>query len=298
MSVRQGVEFYVLLPVAMGVFLAMANAGLQEFQSVGYHFLYMTMFSTLSWGCYGLASKLVSLVLRPWQPSLLLVLLVGHVVGGFGLWWPLRDLLNLGFEDYLRPGSAFGPFWPPPKDNLIQYIAITAQGTVWWLLANWVDFRYRRVPRFGFVPPDRRWFDAEQVPVAADDTEESGQLDHQEADPAPARPRLIARLPEKLQTAEVIALEAAEHYTKVYTTAGSTLLRLRFSDAILEIEPRPQSGIRVHRSFWINRHAVERVVHSGRRMTVKLRSGLEVPVSRSYRQHVQTALSGRISSQV
>ncbi|MCL4776525.1 MAG: LytTR family transcriptional regulator [Gammaproteobacteria bacterium] len=287
MGVRQIVEFYLLLPVIVGIFFGAASAGFQEFRTIGHRLAYMTVFSVISWGCYGLGAKLASLVLRPWRPSLLLVLVAGNVIGGFGLWWPLRDLLNSAFQPYLLPGSSFGPFWPPPSNNLGPYVAITLQGFVWWLLANWLDFRYRRVPRFGFVPPDRLQPGPRPEPTNAGQAEISRQQDRQETDAGRALPRLLARLPEKLQTAEILALEAEEHYTKVYTTAGRTLLLLRFSDAILEMDPQP--GLQVHRSFWVSRHAVDRVVNAGRRMTVRLQGGLEIPVSRSYRQQVQAA---------
>lgn len=275
-------EFYLLLPTAVGAFLGAASIGFQEFLSVGHHMAYMVVFGILSWVCYGLGAKLASLVLRPWQPSLLVVLLVGNVAGGFGLWWPLRDLVNLGFESFLAPGASFGPFWPPPADNLGRYIAITLQGVAWWVLANWLDFRYRHVPRFGFVPPLPPASRA--VPTTAPDAADRA------GNPVPAgasAPRLVARLPGELQSAEIIALEAEEHYTKVHTSAGPVLLLLRFADAIAEMEPQP--GLQVHRSFWISRQAVERVVRSGRRTSIQMRGGLEVPVSRSFRLQARAA---------
>jgi hypothetical protein len=282
MTLRQLFQFFILVPVAVGLSLGAASVGFQQFVTVGHHMTYMVAFAVLSWICYGLGAKLTSLVLRPWHPRLLLVLVAGHIVGGFGLWWSLRDLLNLGFESYLAPGSSFGPFWPPPKDNLGQYVAISLQGMAWWVFANWVDFRYRRVPRFGFAP-------------SSPPTRESGHLDSgvaaNEASPDPARtvavPRLAVRLPEELQVGEILALEAEEHYTKVHTSAGNALLLLRFSDAIAEMEPL--SGLQVHRSFWVSHAAVERLERIGRRTVIRLRGGGEIPVSRSYRLQVRDA---------
>jgi len=279
MNLRQMLEFYVLLPTAVGAFLGAASIGFQEFLTIGHHMAYMVVFAILSWACYGLAAKLSSVVLSPWQPSLLLVLLVGHLAGGFGLWWPLRDLVNLGFESFLAPGASFGPFWPPPAENLGRYSAITLQGVAWWMLANWLDFRFRRVPRFGFVPPAPGTARMAE-PVAA------GEAAGPEVT-AGAAPRLAGRLPQELQAAEIIALEAEEHYTKVHTSAGAALLLLRFSDAIAEMASQP--GLQVHRSFWISRQAVERVVRSGRRTTIQMRGGLEVPVSRSFRLQARAA---------
>lgn len=267
-------QFFFLVPVVVGLSLGAASIGFQQFASIGHHMVYMMVFALLSWICYGLGSKLTSLVLQPWQPPLLLVLVIGHVVGGFGAWWPLRDLVNLGFEGYLAPGSSFGPFWPPPEGDIPRYLAISLQGMAWWVFANWVDFRYRRVPRFGFVPAP---LPARPAPVARDVAPE----------PAPPVARLAARLPEELQGSEILALEAEEHYTKVHTSGGKTLLLLRFSDAIAEMEPQP--GLQVHRSFWVSRAAVEEVYRLGRRTAIRLRDGTEIPVSRSYRLAVQQA---------
>jgi hypothetical protein len=247
--------------------------------TVGHHMAYAALFSVLSWVCYAVGSKLMSWVLRPWHPPLLVVLLVGHVVGGFALWWPARDVLNGFFAPYLAPGSAFGPFWPPPVDGVGSYVAITLQGIAWWLLANWLDWRYRHVPRFGFPAPA-----APPAAVAAAPASPA-------TDPAPGsvagEPRLCNRLPANLKGAEVYALEAEEHYTKIHTSKGNTLLLMRFSDAIVEMDPQP--GLQVHRSFWVSRKAVERVARVDQRWVVRLRGGLEIPVSRSYRVTVQSA---------
>jgi hypothetical protein len=267
-------QFYFILPVVVGLSLGAASVGFQQFVTVAHHMVYMMVFAVLSWLCYGLGTRLTSLVLQPWQPSLLLVLVLGHVVGGFGAWWPLRDLVNLGFEGYLAPGSSFGPFWPPPEGDVPRYLAISLQGMAWWVFANWVDFRYRRVPRFGFAPAPVR------TRALADDLGPAPA-------PKPTIPRLAARLPEELQGSEILALEAEEHYTKVHTEGGKTLLLLRFSDAIAEMEPQP--GLQVHRSFWVSRAAVEQVYRLGRRSAIRLRDGTEIPVSRSYRLAVQQA---------
>lgn len=279
MSTRQAVEFFVILPLALGVFLGAARIGAQEFRTIGHHMAYSALFSVLSWACYAVGAKVMSWVLRPWRPPLLVVLLVGNVVGGFALWWPARDLLNSFFVPYLVPGSQFGSFWPPPVDNLGAYIAITLQGIAWWLLANWLDWRYRHVPRFGFPAPAPAVAAPPPVPASL------------ATDPAPApasgEPRLGNRLPANLKGAEIYALEAEEHYTKIHTSKGNTLLLMRFSDAIVEMDPQP--GLQVHRSFWVSRKAVERVARVEQRWVVRLRGGLEIPVSRSYRVTVQSA---------
>ncbi len=298
MSLLQAFQFFLLLPLCMGIFLGAARIGAQQFVTVGHHIAYATFFAVLSWLCYGIGAKCIAWVLRPWRPPLMVVLLVGHIAGGFALWWPLRDVLNAGFEAFLRPGSVFAPFWPPPAENLGSWVAFSIQGIAWWLLANWGDFRYRRVPRFGFVPPAPATPAAPPLPVAPAASEPTappampaaaagaGNAAPGAAPPA-AGPRLRLRLPAHLRSGEIQALEAEEHYTKVHTSRGNTLLLMRFSDAIAEMAPQP--GLQVHRSFWVSRQAVERVARVDRRWVVQLKGGFEIPVSRSYRVLVQSA---------
>jgi len=286
MRPREIFEFFVLLPFGLGLFLGAARIGAQQFETVGHHMAYASLFSGFSWVCYAAGSKVMSWLLRPWKPSLLAVLLMGHIVGGFALWWPARDVLNHAFEPFLLPGSSFGPFWPPPPGGLGSYVAISLQGIAWWLLANWADFRYRRVPRFGFAPSPVPVTPG-NLPAAAPAVAASPAPASSPPAPAAGDPRLAARLPANLRGGEIWALEAEEHYTKIHTSKGNTLLLMRFSDAIAEMNPQP--GLQVHRSFWVSRRAVERVARVEKRWVVQLKGGLEIPVSRSYRVTVQSA---------
>jgi hypothetical protein len=295
MRPREIFEFFVLLPFGLGLFLGAARIGSQQFETVGHQMAYACLLSGFSWACYGIGSKVTSWLLRPWQPPLLAVLFIGIIVGGFTLWWPLRDVLNVAFEPFLMPGSRFAEFWPPPADDLGGYVAISLQGMAWWMLANWLDFRYRRVPRFGFAPTTAP-VTADTHPVAAPPptadpiataTNVPGSGASGSAGPTTDTPRLAGRLPANLRGGEIWALEAEEHYTKIHTSKGNTLLLMRFSDAIGEMDPQP--GLQVHRSFWVSRKAVERVARVDKRWVVQLRGGLEIPVSRSYRFTVQSA---------
>lgn len=95
---------------------------------------------------------------------------------------------------------------------------------------------------------------------------------------APAQaPRLLARLPARLGS-EVLALEMEDHYVRVHTAAGNTLLLMRLRDAIAELDG--VEGRQVHRSWWVARSAVTNVESEGRGLRLLLRNGLVVPVPR------------------
>lgn len=276
-------QFFFLLPVGLGLFLGAGAIGPHQFITIGHNIAYSTLSLALSWACYGLGSKLAGAALRPWHPSLWVVLLTGFVVGGFGLWAPLRDLLAAGFEPFLQPGSEFRPFWPPPRDNLGAYIIMSLQTAAGWLLLNWLDFRFRHVPRFGFVPPASKPKFSESGVAAGDDGGPAASPDTTPSGP----PRLSERLPEDLRDADIYALEAEEHYTKIHTSKGNTLVLIRFSDAIAEMAPQP--GLQVHRSFWVSRNNVEQLTRTGKRLMLHVQGNLKIPVSRSYRVSVMNA---------
>ena len=104
--------------------------------------------------------------------------------------------------------------------------------------------------------------------------------------PAREPGRFLARLPEKLGR-DVVCLSMADHYVEVFTTLGSTLILMRLSDAIAELEEA--DGLRVHRSHWVARkHVVGAVRRSGRTF-LKLTGGHEIPVSRRHLADVRAA---------
>lgn len=91
----------------------------------------------------------------------------------------------------------------------------------------------------------------------------------------------------------LIALEAQEHYVRVYTDQGSELVLYRFGDAVTELEAIGY-GIQVHRSFFVAPDAIQEIERSGKSFTLRMQNGLEIPVSQSYRGIV-TRIHGRTS---
>ena len=103
--------------------------------------------------------------------------------------------------------------------------------------------------------------------------------------PAPGA-RFLDRLPEKLGR-DLVYLKTADHYVEAVTTAGSTLVLMRFVDAVAELDGA--GGLRVHRSYWVARHHVEGAARRSGRTTLRLTGGHEVPVSRTYMAAVRAA---------
>jgi len=104
-------------------------------------------------------------------------------------------------------------------------------------------------------------------------------IQHRRPRAAPAEAASFAKaLPPELG-AQVVALAAEDHYLRVYTERGDSLIHHRFSDAVRELD---DAGVQVHRSWWVARGAVERVEREGDRHILVLRGGVRAPVSRTF----------------
>ena len=93
--------------------------------------------------------------------------------------------------------------------------------------------------------------------------------------------RFADRLPLPMRSANIIALEAEDHYLRVHLEEGrSVLILMRLSDAIAELPA--DTGAQTHRSWWVAKDAVRCVTKADGRATLALEGPLEVPVSRSF----------------
>lgn len=77
----------------------------------------------------------------------------------------------------------------------------------------------------------------------------------------------------------VLALQMEDHYVRVHTNAGSALHLMPMTRAIEAVAPL--DGLRVHRSWWVARHAVRQVDGPARAMRLTLSNGVTAPISRS-----------------
>lgn len=76
----------------------------------------------------------------------------------------------------------------------------------------------------------------------------------------------------------LVALEMEDHYVRAHSPGASALILLRMRDA--EAELAGVDGLRIHRSWWVARDAIERVVRTGRNYRLQLMGGIEAPVAR------------------
>ena len=87
---------------------------------------------------------------------------------------------------------------------------------------------------------------------------------------------------------DVIYANVSGHYLHVVTTAGTCLVLMRLSDAVLALG---DLGMQVHRSYWVAHRHVDGVIQRGQRTLLRLTGSHEIPVSRTHLASVRAALA-------
>lgn len=87
---------------------------------------------------------------------------------------------------------------------------------------------------------------------------------------------------------DVIYANVSGHYLHVVTTAGTCLVLMRLSDAVLALG---DVGMQVHRSYWVAHRHIDGMMQRGQRTLLRLTGSHEIPVSRSYLASVRTAIA-------
>ena len=89
------------------------------------------------------------------------------------------------------------------------------------------------------------------------------------------------------------ALSSERHYVRVRTDAGSELLLMRLGDAMDQC--RHLDGVQLHRSHWINRSGLDRVVRRSGKLEAVLVDGESLPISRRHQAEVLAFVKGDVS---
>lgn len=95
-----------------------------------------------------------------------------------------------------------------------------------------------------------------------------------------ARPRLYRRI-DAGDPGPILRIEAMDHFVNVVTAQAVYPLRLRFADAVEQMEG--VEGIITHRSHWVAREAITGVQRENGRFFLRLTNCALIPVSRKYR---------------
>lgn len=264
--------FYLGVPVLLGFLLGWLRVGRAADWPREVALAYWIGVALLSTGLLALATGALAPLLRRLRAPLWLTLLAGQLAGGFLLVDPALAAWRALLRSTLLPGlaeNAVGGF-----GELLQRLPSNA---LMWIGLNLLFFRVLEMPRFGYHPSAARPEHVPPAQPASTATATAGTVPTTAVVSEAGPPSFMDRVRQE-RRGRLLALEADGHYLHVHTDAGSELVLYRLSDAIRELGS--QAGAQVHRSWWV---AADAVSAERRRDSLKLRNGLEVPVSRSYR---------------
>jgi len=191
--------------------------------------------------------------------------LVRHWFGNSG---PLfQDLLIVLLMTVWLSPFLWGYVWLVGQDELMLSISGTAQYVA--VVTAAVCVVRRSIPGLGL-----RWYFFKE-PAAAEQPNPGVSI--------PDLPRLARRLPDNFPY-PVLRLTVDDHLVEVIGSGGSHQIRLRFGDAIDEMDP--VEGFCTHRSHWVTRDAVVGTERDNGQLRVRMTNGDLVPVSRKYRHNL------------
>lgn len=101
----------------------------------------------------------------------------------------------------------------------------------------------------------------------------------------PGAPPFLDRLPVRLRSSTIYAVQSEDHYLRVHTSGGEELILMRIADAIRELATL--DGLQTHRSWWVARDGLADAARANGKLVLKLKSGAEAPVSRTYLRAVK-----------
>lgn len=82
-----------------------------------------------------------------------------------------------------------------------------------------------------------------------------------------------------VRPSDVLCLSMEDHYVRVHTATGSSLVLATLAQAIAALDGAP--GLQVHRSWWVAEKAVAAAVTEGRNVRLRLTNGATAPVART-----------------
>lgn len=281
--------FYILAPLLTALPLGWYGAGIAaEFPFGASMLLWISICMVSWWLSDGLSRSIAKLSSAKALPiacltiGYLLNLLLSSIYNPAVLWW----MIEAGIAARTPAVEAYFTI----ERNLLDgdYLRLLlvggTPGLFVWLSGNYLFELVTRIPRITSTPRERHRLIASET------------IDTQPATNSPVAtrptsitPRFFQRLTKlaNLRVDELLAVEAEDHYIQVHSQRGKELIYYRFGDALEELALL--DGLRIHRSAWISKKAIDRVEGEGRNMHVRLISGERLRVSLSNRGAVQNA---------
>jgi len=214
------------------------------------------------WWMTCLSTRLIFIALAHWQPPTPLVWSLGALVSCLIL------IPYLGWVGVNSPAAEAGP---SSDLSFLQFLFHFFRVVFIWLLINYLFERFIGLPRYRYHSADPGGIKKQVLPEKSPQSREL--------------PAFLEKS-QRIKTIEdLYSVSAEEHYIRIHSPSGDELLYKKFSDAVKELEAL--AGIRIHRSHWVSPYAVSGIIRDGKRMSVKLKDGQQLPVSRPYQAMVR-----------
>lgn len=275
--------FLAVVPILIGFLLGATRAG------VALHFpwligvIFWVCSSLGVWACLFAGSTLARFTLQPWKPPLWLVAVTGAILGSF-VGRHLVYATARALQGYMYEGRT--PQSARPLELSAEFFAHYLQGWagvyLTWVVAAMVFDRWLTAQ--SVTTSDT--LETRSLSTPSEDGGKSLGLGLHSFEAVQVPPAVLDRLPQHIGR-NVLALEAEDHYVRVHTDQGNTLLPARFSDMMLALHTL--DGVRVHRSYWVRRSSVASVRQQGRGLELTLSNGMKVPVSHGYKELARQA---------
>lgn len=278
---RDDLVFFVFIPCAIGLLLFLFNGMPAKFLPSHFAVLFWITAVPSFWMLLHIATRAVGWFARSLHLPLLVLLVLGALLALF----PMRAL-------YVFYGMLYTPLFlqaPPLAIAPIVEFSWSFALDVLWQAANlvviWVGINclldyYLGQGRYRFGGPEQP-IEIKRVVSPTAQPAVYPPVSLVAVEPSP--PEFMKRVPVQ-RRGSIILVKAEDHYLKVVTSNGESLIHYRLSDAIAEMPA--DAGIRVHRSYWVARDAIVNVGPAGRKLRATLINGIEIPVSLSYKQSV------------
>ncbi|MGI9342884.1 MAG: LytTR family DNA-binding domain-containing protein [Gammaproteobacteria bacterium] len=265
-------SFFVGVPIILGTSATFENWWLLEAAGLANTLLFYGGHALLPWWLTCIVTAALMRLLAPWRPNQIIIMLLG-VSLALLLSIPYGKWLDTMFLTQVANGAHEGAA-TVLEGRFARFWAYLLQPTILWVGINLIFDRLLDFPRYRYdVPNETETIDARSAANSPDTVDSASGS-------APLIPRFLQHLDEPPDEKDVCAIKAEQHYIKLHTSTQDYMVLYRFSDAVAELGS--ESGLQVHRSYWVRKSAIEGVRTDGKKMSLRLKSGLEVPVSQPY----------------
>lgn len=254
--------FYLAAPLLVGLLLGWNRMLVGSHLSRTGSTLFWTGLVGIVWVAAIVGTRLVGALTRRWRWPYWLMAFTGSLFGILLFYWPIARYRHFGLSLLPEEFKLLAPPLPwPTLEYLPRLFANTLPGMLYWVVVYCAFEKWTALRDGGLA-----------TPVAPAAGVQPG---------ASAEATLRTRLPAHLD-AEIIALKAEDHYVRVYTHKGDTLVHYRFRDAVQDL--RGVDGLQVHRSYWVRRSAITRRSVRANNHVLQVGNDLSIPISRSFQR--------------